>query len=86
MIIYNLHNATYKQKMAGFDYDWTLVKPKGERTFPKDINEINSKKVITDFLINNDVHLLVYNFFVTYCENDVQNILFQLSVSFFQDL
>ena len=39
MIIYNLHHAIYKQKMAGFDYDWTLVKPKGERTFPKDIND-----------------------------------------------
>jgi bifunctional polynucleotide phosphatase/kinase len=39
MVIYNLHNAIYKKKMAGFDYDWTLVKPKGERTFPKDIND-----------------------------------------------
>ena len=39
MIIYNLQNAIYKQKMAAFDYDWTLVKPKGDRTFPKDIND-----------------------------------------------
>ena len=26
-------------KMASFDYDWTLVKPKNDRTFPKDIDD-----------------------------------------------
>ena len=26
-------------KIAAFDYDWTLVKPKEARTFPKDIND-----------------------------------------------
>jgi bifunctional polynucleotide phosphatase/kinase len=26
-------------KIAAFDYDWTLVKPKDEKTFPRDIND-----------------------------------------------
>ena len=39
MITHALHEATYRPKMAAFDYDWTLVKPKGGRTFPKDIED-----------------------------------------------
>lgn len=38
-IVYNIHNATYKNKMAAFDYDWTLVNPKNAATFPKNIDD-----------------------------------------------
>jgi bifunctional polynucleotide phosphatase/kinase len=37
--IYNLHNAVYREKMASFDYDWTLVNPKDGKTFPKDVDD-----------------------------------------------
>lgn len=29
----------YRPKMAGFDYDWTLVRPKNESPFPKNEND-----------------------------------------------
>ena len=29
----------FRPKMAGFDYDWTLVRPKNELSFPKDEND-----------------------------------------------
>ena len=34
-----LNNFTYRSKMAGFDYDHTLVKPKSNSTFSKDEND-----------------------------------------------
>lgn len=34
-----LNNFTYRSKMAGFDYDQTLVKPKTNSTFSKDEND-----------------------------------------------
>tara|TARA_B110000483_G_scaffold243252_1_gene332096 strand:- start:8825 stop:9769 length:945 start_codon:yes stop_codon:yes gene_type:complete len=34
-----LNNFTYRSKMAGFDYDHTLVKPKTNSTFSKDEND-----------------------------------------------
>jgi bifunctional polynucleotide phosphatase/kinase len=37
--IYNLNNADHREKMAAFDYDWTLVSPKGGKTFPTDIHD-----------------------------------------------
>ena len=37
--IYSLNNATYCEKMAAFDYDWTLVSPKGGKTFPSNIDD-----------------------------------------------
>ena len=37
--IYNLNNAVYNEKMAAFDYDWTLVCPKGGKTFPSNIDD-----------------------------------------------
>ncbi len=33
-IIYKLLNPTYSNKMAAFDYDWTLVNPREGKTFP----------------------------------------------------
>jgi bifunctional polynucleotide phosphatase/kinase len=32
-------NFNFRSKMAGFDYDWTLVRPKNELSFPKDEND-----------------------------------------------
>jgi bifunctional polynucleotide phosphatase/kinase len=37
--IYNLNHAIHKEKMAAFDYDWTLVCPKDGKTFPSDIDD-----------------------------------------------
>ena len=34
-----LNNFSYRSKMAGFDYDHTLVKPKSNSTFSKDEND-----------------------------------------------
>ena len=39
MITHTLHDAKHRPKMASFDYDWTLVKPKGSRPFPKDVDD-----------------------------------------------
>jgi len=33
-MIKNLNKAVIKEKIAGFDYDWTIVNPKGGKTFP----------------------------------------------------
>jgi bifunctional polynucleotide phosphatase/kinase len=37
--IYNVNEAVYREKMAAFDYDWTLVCPKGGKTFPSNIDD-----------------------------------------------
>jgi bifunctional polynucleotide phosphatase/kinase len=37
--IYTLNNAVHREKMAAFDYDWTLVSPKGGKTFPTNIDD-----------------------------------------------
>jgi len=37
--IYNIHHAVHRDKMAAFDYDWTLVSPKGGKTFPSDVDD-----------------------------------------------
>lgn len=37
--IYNINNADYREKMASFDYDWTIVNPKDGKTFPTNIND-----------------------------------------------
>jgi bifunctional polynucleotide phosphatase/kinase len=37
--IYNLHHAVHREKMAAFDYDWTLVSPKEGKTFPSNIDD-----------------------------------------------
>tara|TARA_B110000259_G_scaffold182679_1_gene226667 strand:+ start:115 stop:1059 length:945 start_codon:yes stop_codon:yes gene_type:complete len=39
LINIKLNNFTYRSKMAGFDYDHTLVKPKTKSTFSKDEND-----------------------------------------------
>ena len=37
--IYTLNDAVHRDKMAAFDYDWTLVSPKGGKTFPSNIDD-----------------------------------------------
>ena len=37
--IYNINNAEVQEKMASFDYDWTLVNPKDGKTFPTSIDD-----------------------------------------------
>lgn len=37
--IYNINNAIIREKMAAFDYDWTLVSPKDGKTFPSNIDD-----------------------------------------------
>jgi len=37
--IYNINNAIIKNKMAAFDYDWTMVSPKDMKTFPTSIDD-----------------------------------------------
>lgn len=37
--IYNINNSQYNNKMAAFDYDWTLVCPKDGSTYPKDVED-----------------------------------------------
>jgi len=36
MEIFNIHKYRFRKNIAAFDYDWTLVKPKSGKTFPKD--------------------------------------------------
>jgi bifunctional polynucleotide phosphatase/kinase len=38
-IVHNINNATFRDKMVGLDYDWTLVNPKGGETFPTNIDD-----------------------------------------------
>lgn len=37
--LYNINNASIRDKMASFDYDWTLVNPKEGKTFPSSIDD-----------------------------------------------
>ena len=37
--IYTLNNAVHREKMAAFDYDWTLVSPKDGKTFPSNVDD-----------------------------------------------
>jgi bifunctional polynucleotide phosphatase/kinase len=38
-VIYNIHDAQLTHKIAAFDFDSTLVRPKESRPFPKDISD-----------------------------------------------
>ena len=38
-VIYKINKPEFRDKVASFDYDWTLVNPKEGKTFPKDIND-----------------------------------------------
>lgn len=38
-VVVKLNNPRHRQKLAMFDYDWTLVKPKANRKFPKDADD-----------------------------------------------
>lgn len=38
-IVYNIKNAVLRDKMASFDYDWTMVNPKDGKTFPSCIDD-----------------------------------------------
>ena len=37
--IYNINNAVIREKMASFDFDWTMVNPKDGKTFPSSIDD-----------------------------------------------
>lgn len=37
--IYNINGALYREKIAAFDYDWTLVSPKDGKTFPSNVDD-----------------------------------------------
>jgi bifunctional polynucleotide phosphatase/kinase len=37
--VYNVKNAIHREKMAAFDFDWTLVKPKGRKIFPSNVDD-----------------------------------------------
>jgi len=37
--IYNINNAIIREKIASFDYDWTIVNPKDGKTFPISIDD-----------------------------------------------
>jgi bifunctional polynucleotide phosphatase/kinase len=37
--IYNINNATHRENMGAFDYDWTMVNPKDGKTFPSNIDD-----------------------------------------------
>ncbi len=39
VVIYKIKNPEFRDKMAAFDYDWTLVNPQNGKTFPKDVND-----------------------------------------------
>ena len=61
-IIYELLNPQYSNKMAAFDYDWTLVNPKGGKTFPLIIDDwewysSNIKTIIRQYY--NDGYMIV---------------------------
>jgi bifunctional polynucleotide phosphatase/kinase len=38
-VIHNINNAVAREKMAAFDYDWTMVNPKNGKTFPSSIDD-----------------------------------------------
>jgi bifunctional polynucleotide phosphatase/kinase len=38
-IIYNLNDASFREKMMALDFDWTMVTPKDGKTFPEDVND-----------------------------------------------
>lgn len=38
-VIYKINKPLFRDKVASFDYDWTLVNPKEGKTFPKNIND-----------------------------------------------
>ena len=38
-LVYKTNEAIYREKMAAFDFDWTLVSPKGGKTFPSEIDD-----------------------------------------------
>ena len=38
-IIYKINEPKIREKMASFDYDWTLVSPKNGKTFPKSVDD-----------------------------------------------
>lgn len=37
--LYKLHSPRFRKRIAAFDYDWTLVRPKTSGTFPKNVDD-----------------------------------------------
>ena len=64
--MYNINNATLKENMAAFDYDWTLVNPKDGKTFPTSIDDWewmypNIPKKIKEYYNNDYMIVIVTN-------------------------
>lgn len=37
--IYKINKPRHRSRVAIFDFDWTLCKPKNNKTFPKDVDD-----------------------------------------------
>lgn len=37
--IYKKKKVVHREKMAGLDYDWTLVSPKGWKSYPSNLED-----------------------------------------------
>ena len=64
VIINKLLNPKYSDKMAAFDYDWTIVNPKGGKTFPLIVDDwewysSNVKNIIRDYY-NNGFMIVIF--------------------------
>lgn len=62
--INKLLNPKYSDKMAAFDYDWTIVNPKGGKTFPLIVDDwewysSNVKNIIRDYY-NNGFMIVIF--------------------------
>lgn len=61
-IFYNINNATPRDNMAGFDYDWTMVNPKNNKQFPANVDDwqwLNSSVQDTIKKYYNDGYMIV---------------------------
>ena len=87
-IIYNINNAVLKEKMASFDFDWTLVCPKDGRTFPKNIEDWEwlypgIKAKIKSYSDNNYMVVIFTNQSKEWKHSQIKNVMMMLDIPVF---
>lgn len=87
-VMHNINNATLKENMAAFDYDWTLVNPKDGKTFPTSIDDWvwmypNIAKKIKEYYNNDYMIVIVTNQSKEWKCEQIINVMKQLEIPLF---
>jgi bifunctional polynucleotide phosphatase/kinase len=81
----NIKNAEYRKNMAGFDFDWTLINPLDNKTFPTSINDWewyhpNIPKILTGLYEKNYMIVIFTNQSKKWKHEQIKNVMTTLNI------